>query len=772
MDAGRPGFYNTTVLFDHPRLWERGGGSRFAASPYSGSSMSLGSVILFAAMIAQLAAAAVAIWLIRVTVRKRAWILLSAAIALMVVRRAIAVYHAMSAGEPHNLPDDLLALGVSLLMLVGLLLLAPAIRRFARLAEELHQAHADLEQRVRERTAELATANEGLQQERYLLHTLMNYLPHNIYFKDLKSRFIRVNTAMGRYFRLQDPSAAIGKSDLDFFTDEHALQALSDEQEIVRSGNGILDKEEKESWPDGHSTWVSTTKLPLYDDDGHVVGTFGISQDVTVQKRNAEALLAAKEAAEAASRAKSTFLANMSHEIRTPLNAVIGMTELVLKSQLTTQQRDYLSTVRDSGEALLSVINDILDFSKIDAEKLVLECEPFHLRESLGDTMKSFAIRAHQQGLELACLIHRDVPAWVVGDYHRLRQVVVNLVNNAIKFTNRGEVVLEVSRESQTEKEVTLHFVVSDTGIGIPAEKHTTIFGMFEQADSSTTRRHGGTGLGLAIASRLVRLMGGDIWLESEPGRGSRFHFTIRLQLDEDQSRAAEEQEPVCLHGMRVLVVDDNATNRRILEESLASWEMIPTSAATAAEAFAIMKEADGAGQPFPLVITDAHMPEIDGFMLAEPNSGESATGGAGDHDAHVGRPALRPGGVRAAGNFRLYAQTGEAVGVAGGGRVGFGPDRAAAGIGLCGDAPPQVPPLAASCWRRTASSIGNWRWPCSVAKGTRSWWPTTVARRSPPRRCSVSTSCSWTCKCPTSTDWKRPTRSAAPNSIADVICR
>ncbi len=178
---------------------------------------------------------------------------------------------------------------------------------------------------------------------------------------------------------------------------------------------------------------------------GRIVGTFGISQDITAQKRVAEALRAAKEAAEAASRAKSTFLANMSHEIRTPLNAVIGMTELVLKSQLTAQQREFLSTVRDSGEALLSVINDILDFSKIEAEKLVLECEKFHLRESLGDTMKSFAIPAHQQGLELACHIHHDVPAWVVGDYHRLRQIVVNLVNNAIKFTPRGEVVLEVA---------------------------------------------------------------------------------------------------------------------------------------------------------------------------------------------------------------------------------------------------------------------------------------------------------------------------------------
>jgi PAS domain S-box-containing protein len=485
------------------------------------------------------------------------------------------------------------------------------------MADDLRKAQDDLEQRVRDRTAELAAAVEDLQQERYLLHTLMDYFPHNIYFKDNESRFIRINKAMANYFGLSDPRDAIGKTDIDFFSDEHAFQALADEKEILRTGHGIVNKVEKETWPDGRASWCSTTKLPLLDDKGHVVGTFGISQDISAQMQAAESLRVAKEAAEAASRAKSTFLANMSHEIRTPLNAVIGMTELVLKSHLTTQQREYLSTVRDSGEALLTVINDILDFSKIEAEKLVLEQEPFHFRESLGDTLKSFALRAHQQGLELACHIHRDVPAWLVGDYHRLRQVIVNLVNNAIKFTKRGEVVVEVACELCTEDTVTLHFTVSDTGIGIPAEKHEAVFGMFEQADSSTTRRHGGTGLGLAIAARLVGLMGGRLWLESEVGRGSRFHFTIRLGRAAEQQPEQVETEPVCLHGMRVLVVDDNATNRRILDEVLASWRMDPTSVETAAEALEKIGKAEQAGQPYQLVITDAHMPEVDGFSLA-----------------------------------------------------------------------------------------------------------------------------------------------------------
>jgi two-component system, sensor histidine kinase and response regulator len=597
--------------------------------------MMAGHVLLVTSASLQFAAALLAIRLTWITGRKWAWTFVSAGIALMAIRRGILLYEVMA--DPSRLQPyyfQALELVTSACLVAGMAGIGPLFRAFRQSERDLRKAHADLEQRVRDRTAELAAANEDLQQERYLLHTLMDYLPHNIYFKDADSRFIRINKSMSRYFNLQDPRDAIGKTDLDFFTDEHALQARADEQEIVRSGQGILDKEEKETWPDGRTTWASSTKLPLFDDAGQIVGTFGISQDVTAQKRVAEALRAAKEAAEAASRAKSTFLANVSHEIRTPLNAVIGMTELVLKSQLTPRQRDFLSTVRDSGEALLSVINDILDFSKIEAEKLVLEREKFHLRECLGDTMKSFAIRAHQQGLELAYHIHEDVPAWVIGDYPRLRQVVVNLVNNAIKFTQRGEVVLEVVRmasngapessstvDSQdphgAENTIALQFTVCDTGIGIPAEKHATIFGMFEQADSSTTRRHGGTGLGLAIAARLVGLMGGRIWVESEVGKGSRFHFTVRLGRAEAATEEKADSEPVCLHGMRALVVDDNATNRRILDEILASWQMLPTSVSNAAEAVQCLRDAEQSGQPIPLVITDAHMPEIDGFMLS-----------------------------------------------------------------------------------------------------------------------------------------------------------
>ena len=470
-------------------------------------------------------------------------------------------------------------------------------------------------------------AEMALERERYRLHALMDNLPHNIYFKDRDSRFLRINRALEICFGLRESSEAIGKTDLDFFTDEHARQAMEDEREIMRTGRPIVDHEEKETWSDGHTTWAVTTKMPLYDDEGRIVGTFGISRDITEQKRAAEALQEAKEAAEAASRAKSDFLANMSHEIRTPMNAVIGMTELVLDTELTSSQREYLRMVRDSGDALLTVINDVLDFSKIEAGKLDLHYSAFDLRESLGDTMKSLAVRAHGKGLELACHIHPDVADRLVGDMGRLRQIVVNLVGNAIKFTETGEVVLEVTCESQWDEETLLHFAVSDTGIGISPKKQTTIFGAFEQADRSMTRRFGGTGLGLAIASRLVGFMQGRIWVESEENRGSTFHFTARFGLAAAGLTGVTSSDPAILRDTRVLIVDDNATNRRILEEMLSNWGMIPGSAMGAYDALGLMRRASKTRTPYRLVVTDANMPEMDGFQLAEQIKGDEQLG-------------------------------------------------------------------------------------------------------------------------------------------------
>jgi PAS domain S-box-containing protein len=661
-----------------------------------------------------------------------------------------------------------------------------------------------------------------------LLSCLLDYIPDRIYFKDKQGAFVLVSRSEAEYLGAAEPAEVIGKTDFDYFEHSLAQAALEDEQELMRLGKSITGKEEKKRLLDGRTGWALVTKIPLRDADVGIIGTCGISKDITALKETEEALhranaalasqkalleqsmaelqqtklelqqqLAlrervedelvrakreaeeassglgpffqvaldmlciagmdgyfkrinpafcttlgytekemlgkpflefvhpddqpktmvaveqleagqnlvnfinryqhqdggyrwiewtaapnadktaiyaaarnitrrihiedelrmAREAAEAANRAKSTFLANMSHEIRTPMNGVIGMTELLLNTRMTGDQRGYLNLVRQSADSLMTVLNDILDFSKIEAGKLDLDQHEFDLRDAIGDTLQTLAVRSAEKEIELAYLVKPDVPDCLIGDISRLRQIIMNLVGNAIKFTPRGEIVVELSVESRTEDQVTLHVQVSDTGIGIAKDKQAQVFESFTQAESSTTRRFGGTGLGLAISKQLVELMQGRMWLESEPGKGSVFHFTTQFEVDTRRPHAARLL-PEKLRDFGVLVVDDNATNRTILEEMLKAWELRPIPAASGAEALKILEQAQASGAPIPLMLLDYMMPEMDGaevcrqikqrFSNTAPkililSSGGNLTGQIGDEDLGYERCLTKP---------------------------------------------------------------------------------------------------------------------------------
>lgn len=468
-----------------------------------------------------------------------------------------------------------------------------------------------------------ATLSGGynLSDEKSLFLTLVHSIPACFIRKDRQGKIVFANEKAAALLGVE-ADFMIGKTVADFYPEEFAQLAREEDEQVMRLGEVIEDVFDTEV--EGETRYFFSRKGPVRNSRREVIGIQSIFWDITEQRlaeqallREREELRAAKIAADEANRAKSDFLANMSHEIRTPMNAIIGITDLLLQTELTGTQQEYLRMVQDSGEALLTLINDVLDFSKIESGKFELDHLPFDIHETLGDALKGLGFRAHIKGLELACHIDPEIPGGLIGDANRLRQVIINLIGNAIKFTDSGEVVLEINCKEKSKDQVTLHFVIIDTGIGISAENCAKIFREFEQADASTTRRYGGTGLGLAICSRLVGMMGGRIWVDSVVDVGSKFQFEITLDVDENHIQS-KKLAPLNIHGIRVLIVDDNATNRRILKDMLSNWGMKPTTSSSGQAALQALTDASEEGDGFQLIISDFNMPNMDGRMLVE----------------------------------------------------------------------------------------------------------------------------------------------------------
>ena len=503
---------------------------------------------------------------------------------------------------PSNRPVDLTdSVAISSLGITGIILVTMAALVFSSVTSVLAR-------RMSAQSIKLRASDERYR--RFFERSLSG-----VYEATLDGRLLECNTAFARILGYSSREECLAKPIAEHYE-------VAEERRVFVSRlmheDSLSNFESRLRGRDGQVVWILETATLLESGNGASSIVEGTIIDITQRKEAEDALRTAKHAAEEANRAKSEFLANMSHEIRTPMNGIVGMTELALGTELTAEQREYLETVRSSADALLEIVNDILDFSKIEARKLDIDAIDFDLRYALDDTLRSLAPRAHAKGLELACQIAPDVPPALRGDPSRLRQILVNLIGNAVKFTETGEVVMRVECRPIDDQLVVVTFTVSDTGIGIPREKHATIFDPFTQADASTTRRFGGTGLGLTISARLAALMGGGISVESEVGHGTQFQVDLPFEIGVEVAAPEGHRELKDLHGLDVLVVDDNATNRRILEGILTGWGMRPTVVDGGLAAIGALDHALAVGKPFPLALIDFQMPDLDGFGLAE----------------------------------------------------------------------------------------------------------------------------------------------------------